>query len=727
MANKRIVTELRADSAQLRAEFGKAQKKVRDFTGGLKAGKAQLIGFAAGFIGVRSGIELFSQLVDSASDLNETLSKTAAIFGNDNTISDWATRQADALGLSTKDALDYASRFGGALKEIGGKTESEAERISQQLVGLSSDMASFFNSDQGSVRDALAAALTGEFEQLKKYNVVINETILKEKALAMGLSDGKGVLNARQKQLAALELIYDKTGDAQGDFAKTADGVANQQRILRAQLENTRAELGQKLLPVQLQFIKIARDGIEVVGEMTPALKIFAEGVAGLTRFLVEHRQAVALVLGGWLSYHSVIKGFQFANVITGLVQTRLALNATTASAGGLVTQLKQARLSLLGLIAMAPAVAKIGYDLGKAFGGNAIADNFVGNGPRNEITDEEIRKGIEMARIRDEQARQIEAISRARETEIKNENYWQSVAKESNRLRAEQAKRIAETRAELVKEIRNLAAGVRENEIATRSAVDQLKAYEEQLDRLAEKTRRYSESNGLDSPGSPTSEQVVDMAREAAARGRLEVAKELLLVAEKMQEKKAKILAIEKEIKSTEESKAREIEDAAKEVADKQSRQKEALREQAQELTILKLRKAGREEEAEALEKEIELRNRAKEIAEQTGLSEANALKLARAKQDLTDKANGRPQGLDNRFDEEGNRKMSRDGERKKIVLIRRDENGNRIDSAASSRLAEQRRAAAAKSNPLVGRTDRLIDLTERQLKVLENLQTSS
>ena len=40
------------------------------------------------------------------------------------------------------------------------------------------------------------------------------------------------------------------TKDAQGDFAKTSDSLANQQRILKAQYENATAAIGQRLLPV---------------------------------------------------------------------------------------------------------------------------------------------------------------------------------------------------------------------------------------------------------------------------------------------------------------------------------------------------------------------------------------------------------------------------------------------------------------------------------------------
>jgi hypothetical protein len=49
--------------------------------------------------------------------------------------------------------------------------------------------------------------------------------------------------------LAAQAAIFKQTSDAQGDFARTSDGVANQQRILAAEFENVKASLGKALIP----------------------------------------------------------------------------------------------------------------------------------------------------------------------------------------------------------------------------------------------------------------------------------------------------------------------------------------------------------------------------------------------------------------------------------------------------------------------------------------------
>jgi phage-related protein len=50
-------------------------------------------------------------------------------------------------------------------------------------------------------------------------------------------------------------------GKAQGDFARTSGGLANQQRILSARFKDAQADLGQKLLPIALKVVTFFNTG----------------------------------------------------------------------------------------------------------------------------------------------------------------------------------------------------------------------------------------------------------------------------------------------------------------------------------------------------------------------------------------------------------------------------------------------------------------------------------
>jgi vacuolar-type H+-ATPase subunit E/Vma4 len=72
--------------------------------------------------------------------------------------------------------------------------------------------------------------------------------------MTLGIYDGKGALTAQQKVLAAQSAIYKQTGDAQGDFLRTSDGLANSQRTLSAIMKNFQIQLGQQMLPAMTEF-----------------------------------------------------------------------------------------------------------------------------------------------------------------------------------------------------------------------------------------------------------------------------------------------------------------------------------------------------------------------------------------------------------------------------------------------------------------------------------------
>ena len=209
-------------------------------------GKKAALGIAAATAGAAV---IAKGLIDSASDLEEVAAKTSVIFGDANDqVTKFAEGAAKTLGQSKTAALTAASTFG-VFGKAAGLTGDELGVFSTDLVALASDMASFANTSPEEAAEALGAALRGESEPIRKYGVMLDDAALKAEALALGIYKGKGPLTTQQKVLAAQAAIFKQTGDAQGDFLRTSDGVANQQRIMAAEFENVKASLGKALIP----------------------------------------------------------------------------------------------------------------------------------------------------------------------------------------------------------------------------------------------------------------------------------------------------------------------------------------------------------------------------------------------------------------------------------------------------------------------------------------------
>lgn len=191
-----------------------------------------------------------TESVSLASDLSETVSKVNVVFDEQaDAILRWGETASTALGMSKNTALSAAATFGNLFKamEIG---SLDATHMSASLVELAADLASFNNMDPTEVLDKLRAGVVGEVEPLRSLGVNLNQALIEQKALELGLWDGVDALDAATKAQAAYAIIMEQTSLAQGDFERTSGGLANQQRIMAAQWEDLKTKLGMVFLPV---------------------------------------------------------------------------------------------------------------------------------------------------------------------------------------------------------------------------------------------------------------------------------------------------------------------------------------------------------------------------------------------------------------------------------------------------------------------------------------------
>lgn len=222
--------------------------------------------------------------VKDASNLNETVAKTGVLFGEStDQLLSFSRTAADTFGQSQQQALDAASTFA-TFGKAAGMSGTELVDFSTSLTTLSSDFASFFNTSPEDAITAIGAALRGESEPIRRYGVLLNDAALKQRAMSMGIYDGTGALTAQQKTLAAYSEILAQSTDAQGDFERTQDGLANKSRTLRANLQDLSATVGQELLPTVNDYVTAA---VKLTDELQ-GNENATEGVVGkLARFSI--------------------------------------------------------------------------------------------------------------------------------------------------------------------------------------------------------------------------------------------------------------------------------------------------------------------------------------------------------------------------------------------------------------------------------------------------------
>jgi len=248
----KLLVSLGLDSSEYTKGLGdaeeKANKSSKNIVNGLSTvGKGVIVaGAAAG----AAGLAFIASTIGPASDLNETLSKTSVVFGEyADKVLKFGDTSATALGMSREEALAGAATYGNLFRAMD-MTEEASAGMSTGLVQLAADLASFNNMDPTEVMDKLRSGLSGQTEPLRSLGVNLNAALIEAKALEMGLWDGNDAIDAAAKAQASYALIMEQTTLAQGDFARTSDGLANQQRIIAANFKNMKATIGTALLPM---------------------------------------------------------------------------------------------------------------------------------------------------------------------------------------------------------------------------------------------------------------------------------------------------------------------------------------------------------------------------------------------------------------------------------------------------------------------------------------------
>jgi hypothetical protein len=250
--------------------------------------------------------------IQAASDFEEATQKVNVVFGRaSKSVKDFADTAARSLGQSKQSVLEAAGAFG-VFGKAAGLAGEDLSLFTTDFVALATDLASFNNTTPEEAVQAIGAALRGESEPLRRFGVLLNDATLRAEAMTLGIYDGSGALTAQQKILAAQSAIYKQTGDAQGDFARTADGLANKQRTLSALFKNFQIQLGQQLLPAATDFanglvkindafadmptpatnatVKVGKFG-KLIGELINPISAFVNGLQAIGRGMFDSKQ----------------------------------------------------------------------------------------------------------------------------------------------------------------------------------------------------------------------------------------------------------------------------------------------------------------------------------------------------------------------------------------------------------------------------------------------------
>ena len=274
MDSKIVTIKLLLDSGQ----YEEAMNQISQMTGGVgKTAEDEALGgimnLQAGAVMVANKVgevfkaagEQIQEAMQKASQYEETHSKLLTVFSSIKSEAQaMATELKNGFGMSGLEAEKLLAATGDLL--VGFQfSEESALGLSMEVQKLSADLASFQNLQGGAAQasEIITKAMLGERDALVSLGVKISETDLKQKALALGYKVGKDGLDKQTQAQVTLKLIMEQSAKAMGDFQRTENSFANQQKILKANLEDVQVELGQKFMPLFAPWIKMVNDAYD--------------------------------------------------------------------------------------------------------------------------------------------------------------------------------------------------------------------------------------------------------------------------------------------------------------------------------------------------------------------------------------------------------------------------------------------------------------------------------
>lgn len=235
----------------------------------VKLGTAIAAAFA-----VRAIVQFAASAVRAASDLEESANAVSVVFGEATaTIEEFGRTSATSVGLAQSEFNSLATNTGALLTNFGFSL-GEAADSTIILTQRAADLASVFNTEVSEALDAINAALRGETEPIRRYGISLSAVEVAANAVALGLASATSAVDTTAKAASAVNLIMGQSAKVAGDFANTSEGLANQQRILKAQLEDVKAEIGQAFIPALLAVATAAPTALEAIADLGAGLQV---------------------------------------------------------------------------------------------------------------------------------------------------------------------------------------------------------------------------------------------------------------------------------------------------------------------------------------------------------------------------------------------------------------------------------------------------------------------
>ena len=241
--------------------------------------KAAITG-ALAYVGVQQIAGLYKNFVQEAGDLEQSVGAVDAVFKESAAqMHQWAATASTSVGISKNEYNQFASVLGSMLKNAGTPMEQLGDKTNK-LITLGADLASMYGGTTADAIEAISAALRGEMDPIERYGISLNDAMLTQEGLRLGIQKTGGSFDTQQKQLIVQSLLFKQSADAQGNFYREQDTYQHKTQVLAAQWKDLSAQIGERFLPAAGMVAEwLSTQGL-------PLFDSFATSIANVADFL---------------------------------------------------------------------------------------------------------------------------------------------------------------------------------------------------------------------------------------------------------------------------------------------------------------------------------------------------------------------------------------------------------------------------------------------------------
>lgn len=184
---------------------------------------------------------------------------------------EYANKMQSVLGVNAGEAMRYMGVFQQMASSMG-FTQERAYTLSQTLTQLGYDWSSYYNLDTEESFTKLQSAIAGETEPVRRLGIDISSARLQQELYNLGIDKSVESLSQADKATLRYIALLKQSTNAMGDLSRSIETPSNALRILNAQWEVAKREIGSIFIPMLIKILPPAIAVVRVLGDIARSI-----------------------------------------------------------------------------------------------------------------------------------------------------------------------------------------------------------------------------------------------------------------------------------------------------------------------------------------------------------------------------------------------------------------------------------------------------------------------